>query len=55
MHTLRGVRYAHVTHMHITWYCLYILYFADQNFQRSTIGYLSNSWASGIYIPEHNI
>jgi len=48
-----GVDFAHVTH--ITWYCLYTLYFADQNFQRSTIGYLSNSWVTGIYIAEHSI
>jgi len=26
MHTLRGVNYAHVTHMHVTWYYLYVIF-----------------------------
>jgi len=37
----RGEHYAHVTHMS----CItFIFYLADQNLQRSTIGYISNSW-----------
>jgi len=26
MQTVHGVHYAHVVHMQITWYCLYIIY-----------------------------
>jgi len=44
MYTLRGVHYAHVTHMQITCYFSYVI--LGQHFQRSTIGYLSNSYAA---------
>jgi len=30
MHTLRGVHYAHVTHLQITWYRLYIIFRQSQ-------------------------
>jgi len=45
MHTLPVVHInTPVTHMQITWY-VFILFLSPQ-FQRSTIGYLSNSWVS---------
>jgi len=43
-----------VTHMQITWYCLYIIS-VEQHFQRSTIVYLSNSWASSVSLKSARI
>jgi len=42
------IHYVHVTHMQITWYCLYTI-FVDQHLQRSTVGYLSNSSSSIVF------